>query len=800
MKRQYLYLLILIGLPLAMGVFLATPHASASFNPSDLIDDYVFENTSSMNASQINSFLNSFPKSCISANNNFSTPDPTGWSASVSTNHGYTFGANVSAGQAIYDAAQIYNVNPQVILTTLEKEQSVVTGLAGCSYTNPSPGMACTTGGGCVFIAMSYACPGNCDYTYNGFSLQLIAGTWLLRFAEQRAYGNLTSYTGHDPGDENIYYSGPLAATGWVPREASSESCPYPSSSNNTNSLCVYSDATYTPGGYSTITITNGATAALYYYTPFISGNESFVSIFNQWFGSTQFPEPIGGVLYYQSSTGKVFLATTNNNTRYYIPSWSLLQDYGLDRYQIIPASDQIINQYTNGGSLTNLVWDSTGVYLVNNGIKYHIPNSQICTDWGFACFDSSATLQLGTIFQDQYLQQGTDLYDLASYGSVFYQMQNGQKAPIADNATFTGLGYSSNQALSLSAYNVSVLPLGPLILTTPTAIAFNGSATVYYFDGSTYHLIPNSELLQDWSIGSINPILVPMASSYDTTPPAMGPALTQWYTAPNNNDYLINNGQTILLSSSQQALWPSAVYQTFTTSLAKNLPTTALGQFVWSTPSVYVLSGGSKHHVPTYADYVSLGINANNTTDINPDIMASVTQGVDALGDGTLIGIVGNPAIYVVNNQQLLHIPDPATFDCYGFNWSNISSYSNSITSGYPISAGQMQLTQTTDGNYNYCYGGSHLLITASQAVSFGLNTSVAQSISSQVSANFQAAIDVTSFFYNSDNGKIYYGSGGALHYVSDYQSFVAYGGTKIKSIAVNTNFIDNFTVGQDI
>jgi len=56
---------------------------------------------------------------------------------------------------------------------------------------------------------------------------------------------------------------------------------------------------------------------------------------------------------------------------------------------------------------------------------------------------------------------------------------------------------------------------------------------------------------------------------------------------------------------------------------------------------------------------YVALGITPQNVTSINPDIMTTVTQGLDALGNGKLIGITGSSEIYVVNNNQLLGIPD---------------------------------------------------------------------------------------------------------------------------------------------
>ncbi|HSX45312.1 MAG TPA: VCBS repeat-containing protein [Candidatus Saccharimonadales bacterium] len=298
------------------GVLIQNKTAQAAFNPSHVIEDSTYENTGTMNASQIDSFLNSMPQSCLSTNHGFTTPDPTGWSASVGTNHGYTFGGNVTAGTAIYHTAQIYHINPQVILSTLQYEQAVVTGSAGCHYNTPNPSntytcdlwrnggshtctTACPYAGGCVTIAMSNQCDaGNCDATYEGFSLQLLSATWLERFGQERAYGLLTGYPGHDPGDENIYYGGPMTQ-GYRKRSASSSS--------------IYYDGTYTVGG-TTLTMTNGATAARYFYIPSISGNQSFYNTFLNWFGS---PVNICGSDPYNSqSTGRRVIGDYTGDSR----------------------------------------------------------------------------------------------------------------------------------------------------------------------------------------------------------------------------------------------------------------------------------------------------------------------------------------------------------------------------------------------------------------------------------------------------------------------------------------------------
>jgi len=281
---------LLILLVLSALIFFRS--SALAFDANNLMDDSIFNDYQSMSPISINNFLNQFGSSCISPNNGFSTPDPQGWST---TQNKYTFGSSVSAGQAIYDTSQLYHVNPQVILATLQKEQSIVTGAKGCHYDRPNPADAsqlytCTIGGvsttctdacpfsyggGCMNIAMSYNCPGSCKASSEGFGLQLTLGTWILRFSQERAYGTLTGYPGYEQGDENFWYSGPMTA-GWRQRI--------------TGGTSDYYDGTYTTLDGTGVTIANGATASLYTYTPFVSGNSSFVTLFEQWFGPTTGP------------------------------------------------------------------------------------------------------------------------------------------------------------------------------------------------------------------------------------------------------------------------------------------------------------------------------------------------------------------------------------------------------------------------------------------------------------------------------------------------------------------------------
>lgn len=286
-----LFLIILVS---SIGISIL-PHTAkaATFNPSNIIDDVVWENAGSMSAAQIDSWLNSnFPSSCIRPSSGFRTPLPLGWS---SGDNQYKYGSNVTAGTAIKAVANLYKLNPHVMLATLQKEQSIVSGTAGC-YNEPNPNWpfsstpqngktfncqiggstttctyACTHSGGCMNIAVGYNCPGYCKASSEGFSKQITLGGWVLRFAQQRAYGILTGYQGYEAGDENLTYTGPMVK-GSRKRCAGCQTVSY--------------DGNYTTSNGVNLKIVNGSTAALYNFTPFTTGNSSFNTIFRNWFGS----------------------------------------------------------------------------------------------------------------------------------------------------------------------------------------------------------------------------------------------------------------------------------------------------------------------------------------------------------------------------------------------------------------------------------------------------------------------------------------------------------------------------------
>lgn len=281
--------------------FLAQSHALAySVNYNNVISDPVFDNVNSMSATQIDTFLNRFPNSCISTNNHFSAPKPIGYNPTDK----YTYGSLESAGHVIYDAAQAYNLNPQVIIATLQKEQGLVQGDGGnVTRSSSRPG---DCGALAISASLGYNCPDGLKLTtysgftmyaykgtpvtyvyhtcvenaaYVGFSRQVINAAWRLTFDRHRAEGmnagrgdwyiNKPNWDNSD--DQYFCYDGPVT--------------------QGTFAVCPSGSGAYYDG-YDTIDGTavhmdNGATAALYHYTPHKHGQLLFFNSFTSWFGPT---------------------------------------------------------------------------------------------------------------------------------------------------------------------------------------------------------------------------------------------------------------------------------------------------------------------------------------------------------------------------------------------------------------------------------------------------------------------------------------------------------------------------------
>ena len=256
----------------------ATPAAAATvgFTAGNIIDDPLFYDGDGMSSTQIQAFLNrmvpdceigdpgkeagkkwgstSIAKKCLR-----SYSQKTSSKAADENCKAYAGRSSESAAQIIYRVGQACNINPKVLLITLQKEQSLV------SDTWPTVMQ--------YNRATGYGCPdsgpnnsANCDSKYYGFFNQVYLAAWQFQH-----YKNASGYFN--------FKKGQTVAVGYHP-----------------NNSC----------GGSTITIKGWATAGLYNYTPYQPnaaalaagwgtgnscssyGNRNFYNYWKSWFGSVR--------------------------------------------------------------------------------------------------------------------------------------------------------------------------------------------------------------------------------------------------------------------------------------------------------------------------------------------------------------------------------------------------------------------------------------------------------------------------------------------------------------------------------
>jgi len=178
-------------------------------------------------------------------------------------NPGATISGGLSAAQIIYNTAQTYHINPQVILTTLQKEQGLITD--DWPWTNE------------YSAAMGYACPDDgtgCHSKYAGFFTQVDAAAWQFRHDL-----NSPSTGNYIPGQNNYigYYPCSNGTTVYIQNAATAVLYNYtPYQPDPT--VIQYTNPTGSSNGPGAAPSSDGC--ATY-------GNRNFWWYFNTWFGST---------------------------------------------------------------------------------------------------------------------------------------------------------------------------------------------------------------------------------------------------------------------------------------------------------------------------------------------------------------------------------------------------------------------------------------------------------------------------------------------------------------------------------
>lgn len=422
MIRMIKKLPLLLGsllLVLGIAAFGFAKPAHASFNNNRVMDDGVFDNSGTMDEGSIQSFLNSFSNSCLK---NYQAPYP---------NDYFNYGGNVPAARVIKRAADLWGINPQVILATLEKEESLVRGNAGCAdwRYNSAMGMGCPDGGSCPSPA------------YAGFSKQVTKGSWQLKYNKERSYGNV----GWGENDSLTYY-------GYM-TQGNRKRC---GSCSN-----IYYDG-WASIDNTSVHMDTGATASLYTYTPHFHGNQNFVALFEAWFGSTwgsgepllaTFAHPQGALV---KSPGEYTVYLINSGIRRPFPSLAVFDSYGYKWSDVKPATQGDLalpigsDLSLRTGSL--IKGSSPAIYIVESSMsglkKKPISSWSVFVGMGYKLSQVIIAPDSVLPVQDGLPIDNTDSHPDGSVlkspsSSTIYYLSGGVKYPFSSPAVFFSHGYN---------------------------------------------------------------------------------------------------------------------------------------------------------------------------------------------------------------------------------------------------------------------------------------------------------------------------------------------------------------------
>lgn len=777
MKAKILLSVALFFSALTLSI-VATPTSAApvvGFRAGNIIDDAIFTNKSSMTVEQIQQFLEAQVPVCDTFGqkpSEFGGGTRAQWAAARGYSPPFTCLKDFSEGgktasQIIYDVAQQFSINPQVLIVLLQKEQSLITD----DWPIPeSPQYRTATGYGCPDTAP-------CDAEYFGLTNQL---TWSGRMFRAIMNASPAWFTPYVLGNNYIQY--------------------------NPNASC----------GGSNVLIENRATQALYNYTPYqpnqaainagwgqvdcgAYGNRNFYLYFTSWFG------PSNGFIYRTVEDGRMYILG-NNRDYYYIPNADQLRNYGFGFKvrSFINVNTTALSSYTNSGDLTSLVkfGDSQDVYLVDSGNRYYV-NFATYTALGSPIVRTLPANYFDMLYPAQNLSTVIKIYG----DSTLYSIQQGKRRHIGGPAVYANDGYNSIPITSLGAYTVNSITKGAPILSAGTVTKTS--------DTNTYGVVSSGRTTQQpvtAALGSsirLNPYVD--TSTYINLLSASGTPISHLVKDSSNNLYLVDGTSRYNLSTSQLnslgktvddfVLADPAFLSRLTVRVARS---EIILLRINSGPTVYEVRSGELLKVNSLSDFNSLGHDFNNVIDVSQSTVDSLLSNNNrqVIVTGTLFRVGSDPRVYLKSTGTNYHlIPTADTFNDYGFSFNSVQTVSSNSTAVLTLSLPLDGVAQAPDGSYWMISKGTRHWISPSLSSQYRTNLSSFVPLTSARLNSMRVGPNATRYIRIDNNAQVFYLENGLKRPVSSPAAFASSGGTSwAQVISASKTFADSFVTGPNL
>ncbi|NTU72759.1 hypothetical protein HGB07_01120 [Candidatus Roizmanbacteria bacterium] len=647
----------------------ATAAPVIGFNPGYIIDDSIFINSYSMSQQDIQNFLNSKVPSCDTygtQTSEFGGGTRAEWAAARGYSPPFTClkdysENNLSAAQIIYNVSQQYQINPQVLIVLLQKEQGLVTDSWPLTIQYRS--------------ATGYGCPDTapCDSQYYGLTNQI---TWSGKMFRAILNNSPTWYTPYVIGNNYIQYS--------------------------TDAAC----------GGSNVNIVNRATQALYNYTPYQPnqaslnagwgtatcgsyGNRNFYSYFTNWFGTINYSKipPL-----YKTSGSDTIYAIAENK-KYPMSSFDAIQAYGMISYEVNVVSNDFISSFPDGTAISSTLAkkqnDPNGIiYLFDSGKRYPVVIEDCAKDlngvdinnttWKLDCFNSNTVQTLPNQLIDTYTSQDIQLPNIIQNSNTNWKIENGKKRRITDTVFINVLGgwQSVREMQTINAQQ----PEGKLIIPNGSIIKFSNSPMLYYLSDVTLYPIPSLEMMSYWGIADKKTYVLP--DSYNLQDPLLISqyGLKQFAIDSSGTQYvLFPSGKKSVLPTDSLTL-QSGQYSQLPDSVISQIPTISLPNIFRSEDGeIFIIKNGHRLSFPSVSDIIESGYSVDKIQPVQSTFKNYFTYSGLKLANGRLFKVTGSDMIrYVYRDGVSLSV---SSVNLAELPYSKIISTDDVTGSLYPVS-----------------------------------------------------------------------------------------------------------------
>jgi LysM repeat protein len=598
------------------------------FDPGLIISDSVFYDFGTMSVADIQRFLDGRVAACRAAADRpgclkdyrLSTPGATG---SPGRCESVPAKSNITAAELIYDIARACGINPRVILVKLQKEQGLITS------TDPSPRA--------YDFALGMDCPDSpsgCSASSAGFFWQLYKGV-----------GQLNWYS-NPAGPFTWLKPGTVVSRPYFPNYANGPRC-----------------------GSQSFTLQNKATAALYYYTPYVPnqaaldnlystgdncssyGNRNFWRFYSDWFGS-----PIGGGFLLKAAKGDTFFIV--DEVKYRVPDAGLLASMA-PLGPIGEISKDYLDSFATVGDMTPLIRNATTdrYSFVDNGKRIRFTTCEQVASFGLNC-GSAVTV---TSPQFSALESGGDVTNVVLGASnERYLVEAGQIREVLNDSSAAEANITLAAPSQIRRASLNYLPVGMPIASNGSLVGNRETGALgVVAEGSFFGIDPATAADVNfgiWFQGQGSTL-----SSQSIEALTAGPVIQSIVADSSGKQYLLTPAGKRLIQDTENwieepSVLPASVLNLIPT-VAEELLTPAVVRST-ANATLFLVNDGQLRPIQT-ADRkaVRASVSENTVHRISPSAMSQMRKGSQVIPPGALVR-VGTTNFLVDGLSRLYKIP----------------------------------------------------------------------------------------------------------------------------------------------